>query len=54
MPRLGASSKGDMLVRVLIDVPDTLSREEEELLKRLAELRGLESSSRRGVFSKFR
>jgi molecular chaperone DnaJ len=54
MPRLGSSSKGDMLVRVIIDVPDQLSREDEDLLRKFAELRGLDASSKRGVFSKFR
>jgi molecular chaperone DnaJ len=34
-PRLGNYDKGDMFIRVAIDVPQKLSREQEELLKQL-------------------
>jgi DnaJ-class molecular chaperone len=54
MPRLGSSSRGDMIVRAVIEVPRDLSREEEELLRRLAELRKASPGGRRGVFTKFR
>jgi len=35
-------------------VMDKLTREEEELLRKFAQMRGLDVSTRRGVFSKFR
>lgn len=54
MPRMGASTRGDMIVRVLVEVPEKLTREEEELLRKFAQMRGLDVSTRRGVFSKFR
>lgn len=54
MPRLGGGRKGDMVVHLVVDVPTTLSKEEEELLRRLAEMRGWQVAGRRGVFSKFR
>jgi molecular chaperone DnaJ len=40
MPRLRGLGRGDLLVRVKVKVPERLSREERELLRRLAELRG--------------
>jgi molecular chaperone DnaJ len=40
VPRLGGRGRGDLVVRVVVDVPDGMSDEEEELLRRLAELRG--------------
>jgi len=54
MPRINASSRGDMIIRVVIDVPKDLTREEEDLLRRWAELRGSAAGARRGVFNKFR
>jgi molecular chaperone DnaJ len=39
VPRLGGRGRGDLLVRVVVDVPDELGEEEETLLRRLAELR---------------
>jgi len=54
MPRMGSSSRGDMVARVVIEVPREPTREEEELLRRLAELRGVSLGARRGVFNKFR
>jgi molecular chaperone DnaJ len=33
MPRFGRSGKGDELVRVIIDVPKSLSRKQKELLE---------------------
>lgn len=40
VPRLGGRGRGDLVVRVVVDVPDEMSDEEEDLLRRLAELRG--------------
>jgi len=54
MPRMGSNSRGDMIVRVLVEVPEKLTKEEEELLRKFAQMRGLDVSTRRGVFSKFR
>jgi molecular chaperone DnaJ len=54
MPRMGSASRGDMIVRVVIHVPTDLSRDEEELLRRLAEIRGTPGGAKRGVFNKFR
>ena len=54
MPRMGMGGRGDMIVRVVIDVPRDLTREEEDLLRKLADLRGSHAAGRRGVFTKFR
>jgi molecular chaperone DnaJ len=40
VPRLQHRGRGDLLVEVVVDVPDKVSEEEEELWRRLAELRG--------------
>lgn len=40
VPRLGGRGRGDLVVRVVVDMPDDLSEEEDALLRRLAELRG--------------
>ena len=40
VPHLEGRGRGDLLVQVLVETPDDLSREQEELLRRLAELRG--------------
>ncbi|NPV65814.1 MAG: J domain-containing protein [Anaerolineae bacterium] len=41
MPRLGASREhGDLYVRILVQVPRSLTREEQELFERLAAMRG--------------
>ena len=50
-PRMGARRRGDMLVEVEVEVPKAVSRQEEELLRKLADLRGespLSGSNRRG------
>jgi molecular chaperone DnaJ len=54
MPRMGSASRGDMMVRVVVEVPKDISKEEEELLRRLAEHRGMNVGGKRGVFTKFR
>ncbi len=38
--RLGRRGRGDILVEVAVEVPQTLSRDQEEALRRYAELRG--------------
>ncbi len=40
VPHLGGRGRGDLLVHVLVETPDALGGEEEELLRRLAALRG--------------
>lgn len=40
VPHLEGRGRGDLLVEVVVDTPDELSREEEELIRQLAELRG--------------
>ena len=40
MPVLQGRGRGDLIVTVVVDTPDDLSKEEDELLRRLAELRG--------------
>ena len=52
---LRGRGRGDLLVRVDVDVPTRLSEEEAELLRRLAELRGEEiAPPDKGVLSKLR
>lgn len=40
VPHLEGRGRGDLLVQVLVETPDDLTREQEELLRRFAELRG--------------
>jgi molecular chaperone DnaJ len=40
VPHLERRARGDLLVTVVVDVPTELSEDEEELVRRLAELRG--------------
>ena len=40
IPRLQARGRGDLLVHVVVDTPAKLTKEEDELLRRFAELRG--------------
>lgn len=55
IPSLHGRGRGDLVVRVDVEVPDRLSEEEAELLRRLAELRGEEiAPPDKGVFSKLR
>ena len=35
LPRMNSSSRGDMMIRVFMDVPKKVSEEEKELLKKL-------------------
>lgn len=43
MQRLGRRGRGDILIEVAVQVPETLSREEEDVLRRYAALRGEET-----------
>jgi molecular chaperone DnaJ len=55
VPHLERRSRGDLLVNVVVDVPTELDEEEEQLLRRFAEMRGeqvAEPSS--GLFTKIR
>jgi molecular chaperone DnaJ len=55
IPSLRGRGRGDLVVRVDVEVPNRLSEEEAELLRRLAELRGEEiAPPDKGVFSKLR
>lgn len=55
VPHLGRSGRGDLLVEVRVAIPDSLSDEEDELVRRLAELRGDDVAPRdRRLFSKIR
>ena len=40
VPHLQGRGRGDLIVTVIVDTPDGLSKEQDELLRRLAELRG--------------
>jgi molecular chaperone DnaJ len=54
VPRLGGRGRGDLVVRVVVDVPEDMSDEEEELVRRLAELRGepVSPPDAKGFFSR--
>jgi molecular chaperone DnaJ len=55
VPRLRSRHRGDLLVTVDVETPTKLSKEEDELLRRLAELRGEEvAPPDQGLFSKIR
>jgi molecular chaperone DnaJ len=55
VPRLDGGGRGDLLVQVVVETPTGLGREEEELLRRLAELRGEDvADPDGGIFSKIR
>lgn len=56
VPQLGGRGRGDLLVRVDVAVPDQLSEEEDELLRRYAELRGEAVAPReaQGLFRRIR
>ncbi len=40
VPHLQARGRGDLIVTVIVDTPEELNKEQDELLRRLAELRG--------------
>ena len=56
IPRLQGRGRGDLLLTVVVDTPGALGDEEEELLRRLAALRGetVEPPNEGGFFSKIR
>lgn len=55
VPSLRGRGRGDLLVRVDVEIPERLDKEETELLRQLAELRGEEVASREaGFFSRVR
>jgi molecular chaperone DnaJ len=56
VPRLQGRGRGDVLITVVVDTPTSLGAEEEELLRRLAELRQepVEPPGEGGLFSRIR
>jgi molecular chaperone DnaJ len=55
VPHLEGRGRGDLLVQVVVDTPAELGREEEELLRQLAELRGEDvAPADTGFFSKIK
>jgi len=40
VPHVEGRGRGDLLVRVSVETPSEMSREEEQLMRQLAELRG--------------
>lgn len=54
VPHLKGRGRGDLLVRAMVETPTDLSNEEEDLLERLAELRGEELARPEGLLSKIR
>ena len=55
MPHLERRSRGDLIVRVVVDVPTDLSAEEEDLLRQLAAHRGDEvAPAEAGFLSRIR
>jgi molecular chaperone DnaJ len=61
MTRLRGGARGDLFVHIQVEVPSRLSREEEALLRKFAELRGdelgageIKRGNDSGFFSKFR
>ncbi|MEO6444805.1 MAG: molecular chaperone DnaJ [Gemmatimonadaceae bacterium] len=56
LPRVNSSGVGDLHVRVQLWTPDTVSREEEDLLRRLAEVQGAvpEQARSKGFWTKMK
>jgi len=55
VPHLERRTRGDLIVRVVVEVPDDLTEEQEELLRRFAELRGEDvAPADAGFFSRIR
>ena len=55
VPHVNDRGRGDLLVRVVVDTPTSLSPEQEELLRKLAALRGDDvAPEEHGFFSKIR
>jgi molecular chaperone DnaJ len=54
LPRINSSSTGDLHVRLQLWTPDALSEEEEELVRRLAELQRVPEGRPKGLWSKLK
>ncbi len=55
VPRVDGRGRGDLVVRVHVDTPTDLTKEEEELLRQFADLRGEQVATHRGgLFHRFR
>jgi molecular chaperone DnaJ len=55
VPHLDRGDRGDLLVEVVVDVPTDLSEDEDEIIRRLAELRGEQvAPPPNGLISKLR
>ncbi len=55
VPHVRGRGRGDLLIRLVVDVPDDLSDEQEDLVRRLAELRGEQVAARsEGLFGRIR
>jgi len=55
VPHVNDRGRGDLLVRVVVDTPTSLSSEEAELVRTLAKLRGDDvAPDEKGFFSKIR
>ncbi len=55
VPRVDGRGRGDLVVRVVVDTPTELTREQEDVLRQFAELRGEQVAEHRGgLFSRFR
>ncbi len=54
MPNLHTGKRGDMLVRVVVDIPKKLNRKQEKLVKELAHELGGETLIEKGFFEKFK
>jgi molecular chaperone DnaJ len=55
VPQVRGRGRGDLLVEVVVETPEDLSDEQEELLRRLAELRGEQvADPEKGLFARLR
>jgi len=55
VPHVRGRGRGDLRVRLMVDVPDDLDDEQDSLLRRLAELRGEDVADKaNGLFSKIK
>jgi molecular chaperone DnaJ len=55
VPRVDGRGRGDLVVRVVVDTPADLTREQEDLLRQFAQLRGEHvAEHRHGLFGRFR
>jgi len=55
VPRVDGRGRGELVIRVVVDTPTELTREQEELLRQFADDRGeLVAAHRAGLFSRFR